>query len=169
MGRKTCKSMVTALSSKVRAALSGGMEEVFPWEFLEGAQSGPAPLLLDIRSPFEFEKVHIRGSINVPRGILETACNDSHQETVPELVEARDRLILVICVSGKRSIPAARILVLLGYSNVVTLRTGLRGWNDYGMALYNNAGERLDPDRVEVIFSPSLSAGRVGEQQQALA
>lgn len=161
MERKTYKSMVSELSGKVR--------ELFPWEFLEVSRSGPTPLLLDIRCPNEFDKFSIKGSINVPRGILEIACDYGYEETVPELVEARDRPILVICRSGSRSILSARTLELMGYSDVASLRTGLRGWNDYELALYNSAGERLDPDRVEAMLSPGLSPEQLGPPARAVA
>jgi rhodanese-related sulfurtransferase len=161
MERKTYKSMVAALSGKVK--------ELFPWEFLEISRSGPAPLLLDIRCPNEFDKFRIQDSINVPRGILEIACDYGYEETVPELVEARDRPILVICRSGSRSILAARTLELMGYGNVASLRTGLRGWNDYELALYNNQGKWLDPDRVEAMLSPLLSPEQLGPPERAVA
>lgn len=58
-------------------------------------------------------------------------------ETVPELVEARDRRVLVICRSGNRSILAAHTPGQMGFGNVVSLRTGLRGWNDDERPLYD--------------------------------
>lgn len=161
MRKETYKSMVAALSGKVK--------ELFPWEFLALRPSGAAPLLLDIRCPNEFDKVRINGSINVPRGILEIACDYGYEETVPELVEARDRAILVICRSGSRSILAARTLERMGYSDVASLRTGLRGWNDYELPLYDSAGERLDPDQVEAMFSPRLSPEQLGLPERAVA
>jgi rhodanese-related sulfurtransferase len=154
MARKTYRSMVAELSTEV--------EELFPWDLQEVLQTGQKPLLLDIRCPDEFAAAHIRGSINVPRGILEIAVDYGYEETVPGLVEARDRRVVVICRSGNRSILAAHTLKLMGYNNVVSLRTGLRGWNDYAQALYNSAGELLDPDCVEAQFSPRVSPEQLG-------
>jgi len=50
------------------------VDELFPWDLEEELRSIP-DLLLDIREPYEFDAMHIRGAINVPRGILETACD----------------------------------------------------------------------------------------------
>ena len=50
----------------------------------------------------------------------------------------------------------------MGYNNVVSLQTGLRGWNDYELSLYTGAGERLDPDRVEEEFTASVSPEQLG-------
>src|SRR5512143_2848619 len=109
--------------------------EVLPWDLREMMDSGLALTLLDIREPYEFETMHIQGSINVPRGILETACEYGYEETLPELVEARERDIVVICRSGNRSVLAAFTMQLMGYRRVVSLKTGLRGWNDYEQPL----------------------------------
>ena len=72
-------------------------------------------LLLDIREPYEFDAMHIKDAINVPRGVLETACDYDYEETVPELVEAREREIILICRSGKRSVLAADVMQQMGY------------------------------------------------------
>ena len=68
----------------------------------------------------------------------------------------------MICRSGNRSILAAHTLKLMGYNNVVSLQTGLRGWNDYEQELYNDAGELLDPDWVDESFSASVSPEQLG-------
>ena len=72
------------------------VEELFPWDLEEVLQNDPDILILDIREPYEFDAMHIRNSVNVPRGVLESACEYDYEETVPELVEARDRHIVVI-------------------------------------------------------------------------
>jgi len=58
---------------------------------------------MSFSEPHEFAAMHIRNSINVPRGILESACDWGYEETVPDLVRARERDIIVICRSGNRS------------------------------------------------------------------
>jgi rhodanese-related sulfurtransferase len=50
-------------------------EEVFPWNLVEKlAKDAGNVLLVDIREPYEYDAMHIQGVLNVPRGILETAC-----------------------------------------------------------------------------------------------
>ena len=68
------------------------VEELFPWDLEELLQNDPGILILDIREPYEFDAMHIRNSVNVPRGVLESACEYDYEETVPELVEARETL-----------------------------------------------------------------------------
>ncbi|MGB5774772.1 MAG: rhodanese-like domain-containing protein, partial [Sedimenticolaceae bacterium] len=107
------------------------VRELMPWDLEERLASNPDVLVIDVREPYEFDAMHIAGSLNVPRGILESACEWEYEETMPELVQARDREVVVVCRSGYRSVLAAHSLQLLGYRNVASLKTGLRGWKDY--------------------------------------
>ncbi|WPL18543.1 putative adenylyltransferase/sulfurtransferase MoeZ [Thiorhodovibrio winogradskyi] len=130
------------------------VREIMPWDLEERLGENPDLLILDVREPDEFDAMHITGSIHVPRGILESACEWDYEETVPELVEARDREIVVVCRSGNRSVLAAHSMQVLGYSNVVSLQTGLRGWKDYDQPLVTGAGEDVDLDDADVYFTP---------------
>jgi rhodanese-related sulfurtransferase len=127
--------------------------EVFPWDLQAMLEAGNPPLLLDIREPYEFDAAHIPGSLNVPRGILETACEWGYEETVPDLVQAREREIIVICRSGNRSVLAAQVMQQLGYRAVNSLKTGVKGWNDYEQPLRNGQGEEVDIDQADEIFT----------------
>jgi len=156
MKRQSYKSMV--------AALSGRVDEIQPWDLVDELAAGAAPLLLDVRCPHEYQQAHIDTAINVPRGILELAADYGYDDTVPELVAARERRVIVICRSGNRSMLAAHSLQLMGFSNVASLRTGLRGWNDYDQSLLDSDGKPLDPDWVEQHFSPPISPQQMGKQ-----
>lgn len=132
------------------------IKELFPWDLDKLRQERPEILLLDTREPYEFQAGHIEGSINVPRGILETACEYGYEETVPELVQARERPVVVICRSGNRSALAAWVMQQMGYRDVYSLKTGLRGWNDYELPLIRIDGTRLDVDEADEYFTPRL-------------
>ena len=127
--------------------------EILPWDLEEKRESASPPMLVDIREPYEFDAMHIEGSLLVPRGILETACEFNYEETVPELAAARDMEIILICRSGNRSVLTAAVMQDLGYNNVASLRTGLRGWNDYEQPLVNNNNAIVDIDVADEYFS----------------
>jgi rhodanese-related sulfurtransferase len=131
------------------------VKELFPWDLEETMQEREV-MLLDIREPAEYEAMHIAGSINVPRGVLETACEYDYEETLPELVEARDKEIVVVCRSGNRSVFACDVMQLMGYTNVSSLKTGLRGWADYEQPLINIKGESVSEDDADDFFAPNL-------------
>lgn len=131
------------------------VKELFPWDLEEIMQEREV-MLLDVREPAEYEAMHIEGSINVPRGVLETACEYDYEETQPELVEARDKEIVVICRSGNRSVFVCDVMQLMGYTNVSSLKTGLRGWADYEQPLINAKGETVSEDDADEFFAPNL-------------
>ncbi|MEZ5672819.1 MAG: rhodanese-like domain-containing protein [Thiotrichaceae bacterium] len=128
--------------------------EIFPWD-LQEIITTRSPLLLDVREPYEFDRLHIQNSINVPRGILETACEYGFEDTVPELVQARNREVIVICRSGNRSVFAAHTMQLMGYQSVVSLKTGVRGWNDYELPLYNSENQPVEMDAADALLNKS--------------
>jgi rhodanese-related sulfurtransferase len=132
------------------------IREIMPWDLEERLQENPRLLILDVREPCEFAAMHIAGSINVPRGILESACEWEYEETLPELVQAREREIVVVCRSGHRSILAAHSMQVLGYKDVVSLQTGLRGWKDYEQPLEDAQGGDVDLDDADVYFTPQV-------------
>ena len=132
------------------------IRELFPWDLDRFRQENPQVLLIDTREPYEFAAGRIAGSINVPRGILETACEYGYEETVPELVQARDQPVVVICRSGNRSALAAWVMQQMGYRDVYSLKTGLRGWNDYELPLEKDDGSPLDMDEADAYFTPRV-------------
>ena len=132
------------------------IKEIMPWDLVALMAEKPDILILDVREPYEFDTLHISGSINVPRGILESACEWDYEETVSELVKARKRDIVVVCRSGHRSALAVRTMQLLGYEQAVSLRTGLRGWNDYEEQLWNSVGSLVEPEVADDYFTVKL-------------
>lgn len=137
------------------------IREEFPWD-VEAKLVGPdPPLILDIREPEEFRAMHISDSLNVPRGILESACEYGYEETVRELVEARFRDVVVVCRSGNRSTLAAFTMRQMGYRKVVSMKTGLRGWNDYELPLVNAAGMTVPVELADEFFATRLRPDQV--------
>jgi len=132
------------------------VDEIFPWDLEEMLKQEDKPLLIDVREPAEFEAMHIYNSINAPRGILETCCEYDFDDTIPELVEARKKDVVVICRSGNRSIFAADVMQQMGYEKVVSLKTGLRGWNDSELPLHTIDNSDVDIDDADEYFTPKL-------------
>ncbi len=129
------------------------VKEVMPWDLADRLQQPRPPLLLDIREPQEFDALHIAGSICVPRGVLEAACDWDYDDTVPELAGGREREIVVLCRSGNRSVLAAHTMQRMGFQQVVSLRTGVRGWNDFEQPLVDREGVPVDPDRADELLA----------------
>lgn len=138
------------------------VDEIFPWDLDEKLKNKEQLFLLDVREPAEFEAMHIKGSVNAPRGVLETTCEWGFDETNPELVQARDKEVIVICRSGNRSLLAARTMQLMGFKKAISLKTGLRGWNDYELPLQDINGEEVDEDFADDFFASKVSKEQLG-------
>lgn len=78
----------------------------------------PAPLLLDVREPWEFEFCHIDGSMPMPMSSVPARLGelDPERETV------------VICHHGGRSAQVCMFLERQGHGRVINLASGLAGW-----------------------------------------
>ncbi|MCU7834018.1 MAG: rhodanese-like domain-containing protein [gamma proteobacterium symbiont of Taylorina sp.] len=148
MKRITYKDLVAEIAPRIK--------EYFPWDIEEKMDTDGDILFLDVRENQEYDTMHIEDSLHVPRGILETAVEWDHEETEPELVEARNRQIVVVCRSGSRSIFAAYTLMQMGYNSVSSLKTGLRGWNEYDLPLVDMEGKPVEPELGDKYFANKL-------------
>ncbi len=135
--------------------------EIQPWDLRRALERSTPPLVLDCREPGEFASARIPGSINVPRGVLEQACEWDFEETVPELARRPSQPIVVVCRSGNRSLLAADVMLQMGFVDVVSLKTGVRGWNDFEQPLVDAQGRAVDADEAERLLAP-----RVRPEQQ---
>lgn len=145
------------------AACLSRVPEIFPWDLADKLDTDESVLILDVREKNEFDRAHIEGSMHVPRGVLESACEYGYEETVPELVRARDREIVVVCRSGNRSVLAADIMQRMGYNDVKSLKTGLRGWNDDEQPLVDGKGRVVAIEQMDDYFAPKVSAEQLGK------
>ncbi len=78
-------------------------------------------LLLDVRSPEEFERARIEGATLIPVGELEGR--------IEELSAYRDRPVVVHCHHGSRSRRACELLGARGFSKVEDLAGGIEAWS----------------------------------------
>jgi len=132
------------------------VKEIMPWDLSRLLEAGRKPVLVDVREPVEFAMLRIPGSINIPRGVLEQSCEWDYDETVPQLVNGHDLEIVLICRSGKRSVLAADMMMRMGYTRVMSLKTGVRGWNDFEQPMEDAAGKTIDADAGDVLLAPRL-------------
>ncbi len=70
-------------------------------------------LVIDVRSPGEFNSGHLPAAINLPLDEIETA--------LPRRVKDKNQVLLLHCQSGMRSGAAKGKLNSLGYANVFNL------------------------------------------------
>jgi rhodanese-related sulfurtransferase len=77
-------------------------------------------ILLDVRTPGEYARGKIAGSINLP--VDKVDCD------VLKVLLDKSAKVYVYCLSGSRSIHAVDAMVKLGYTNVFDMEHGLLAW-----------------------------------------
>lgn len=143
------------------AIASAQISEIMPWDVAARMANEADLLVLDVRERAEFEAAHIKGALNVPRGILEAACEWDYVETEPELVAARQRPIVVVCRSGNRSALAALVMTTIGFESVASMKLGIKGWNDGELPLVDCRGVGVDPDDAAHLIEPRLAPEQI--------
>jgi rhodanese-related sulfurtransferase len=123
--------------------------EILPWDLEEEIEQDPELIVLDIREQDEFDMMHIDQSLYVPRGQLESACVWNYDDTIPALAQARDQNIVVVCRSGNRSALAALTMQQMGFTQVRSLKLGIKGWNDNDLKMFNNQDDVVDIDKAD--------------------
>ena len=78
--------------------------------------------ILDVRSPEEYKESRIEGSVLIPVNELEGRLAE-----VP-----KDKVIIVYCRSGNRSLTASNILVENGFKAVINVEGGITAWINKG-------------------------------------
>jgi rhodanese-related sulfurtransferase len=79
-------------------------------------------LLVDVREESEFAKDHLPGAIHLGKGVIERDI----EARVPELATE----MILYCGGGFRSALAADNLQKMGYTNVISMDGGIRGWRE---------------------------------------
>jgi rhodanese-related sulfurtransferase len=80
--------------------------------------SRPAPVVVDVREPWEFERCRIEGAVPIPLGQI-----PARQAELPA-----DAALVLVCHHGGRSQQAATWLERNGRGNVHNLRGGVEAW-----------------------------------------
>ena len=78
------------------------------------------PFILDVRTPGEYQQIHIKGTHLIPIQQL--------QARIGELESKKHEDIFVYCATGNRSTVAARILADRGFKRIYNLRYGVYDW-----------------------------------------
>ena len=77
-------------------------------------------ILVDVREESEWARGHLPGAIHISRGILE--------RDIEQALPDKHAPLVLYCGGGFRSALAADSLQKMGYTNVVSMDGGWRGW-----------------------------------------
>ena len=105
-------------------------------------------LVLDVRSPGEFETAHIDGAVNIPVDRL-----DPH---LREIVSNAGGTMVLVCQSGGRAEQAATKLKREGKQDLVLLEGGMNAWQQSGAPLQRGEVQRWSLERQVRLVAGSM-------------
>ena len=79
-------------------------------------------VLVDVREESEWNAGHVPGAVHLGKGIIE--------RDIEQKVPDTGREIVLYCGGGFRSALAAESLEKMGYTNVISMDGGWRGWTE---------------------------------------
>lgn len=109
----------------------------------------PAVRILDVRTPGEFDSLHIRGAYNVPLDTL-----PEHAREIGTVTEAP---VVLVCQSGQRARKADDALRAVGMSNVHILDGGMNAWVAAGLDVVRGR-KRMSLERQVRTVAGALAA-----------
>ncbi len=89
--------------------------------------AGEKLTLVDVREESEYAKGHIPGSIHLGKGVIERDIETKLPDQSAELI--------LYCGGGYRSALAADNIQKMGYTNVISMDGGWRGWTEAGLPI----------------------------------
>jgi len=120
------RSAATDVLHSIQALAQNSPDIVEPGEAETLVRQGA--LLLDVRTPAEFESGHIAEAVNLPLATLSAGPAQS-------LPTDRTAPVVTICGVGKRSLNALLLLKAQGYEKVKSVRGGMQAWTARGHPL----------------------------------
>ena len=81
-------------------------------------------VLVDVREDHEWNEGHVPGAVHLGRGILERDAEERFPDKNAEIV--------LYCGGGFRSALAADNLQKMGFTKVISMDGGIRGWREAG-------------------------------------
>jgi len=93
-------------------------------EDVKGGRVPPGSVIIDVREESEFAGGHVPGAIHLSKGIIERDIETQFPNKTAPLV--------LYCGGGFRSALAADSLQRMGYTNVLSMDGGMRGWREAG-------------------------------------
>ncbi|MHB8950816.1 MAG: rhodanese-like domain-containing protein [Rhodoferax sp.] len=91
-------------------------------------------LLLDVRETHEYTQGHAPGSTLIPLGQL--------AQRLKELAPFKNKQVVLICRSGRRSQHATEILEAAGFSAAANIEGGMLAWQQAGLPVLTGAASR---------------------------
>jgi rhodanese-related sulfurtransferase len=110
--------------------------------------------IVDVRTPAEFESVHIPGSYNVPLDLL--------SEHRGDLTESLDDPVILVCGSGMRARQADNALRDAGFHSLTVMEGGITAWEQQGGNVTRGTQRWSLERQVRLVAGALVVTGAVG-------
>lgn len=117
--------------------------------------------LIDVRSPGEFQSVHLAKSVNIPLDVLERGCS--------EVASAVSGPVVLICAQGVRSQQAAQLLAGEGLGDLRVLEGGINSWQSAGHEVQRGQGHWAMDRQVRLVAGSLVLSGVLASTKVAAA
>ena len=104
-------------------------------------QQGRAPEIIDVRTPAEYEQVHVDGARSVPLDALDP------RQMLAGRIGASDEPIYVICQSGARAARACEMFRAAGFEKALSIKGGTSEWERAGLPVVRGARRTVSLER----------------------
>ena len=95
------------------------MQQMTVQELADQLKAGTAPVIIDVREPYEFAHCHIAGAVLKPLGEIYQWSRDLD----------KGQAYVLQCHTGSRSYQAALMLERMGFKQVANLVGGIDDWS----------------------------------------
>jgi rhodanese-related sulfurtransferase len=115
--------LFTATAQANQAAEVQSVSAITPGQALTMKNHGV--LLIDVREQDEYNTIHVADSTLIPLGEL--------PNRLGEISQHKDKPLIAICRSGKRSAQAVKLLHEKGFTQATSVEGGLIAWEQAGL------------------------------------
>jgi rhodanese-related sulfurtransferase len=121
-----------------------------PAEAYNRISDGEVAVLIDVRTPVEFEEVHAPQAVNVPLDRL------SPDSLASAGCTPGDQPVYLLCRSGQRATKAAAKLIEAGFTHPIVVTGGTLAWIDAGLPVTRGATKMISLERQARIAAGTL-------------
>jgi len=100
--------------------------EIYPGDVADKIASSEDVILLDVRTPEEYEEIHLENSLLLPVDKI----SQSTLNNIGLGEDSKDKEIILYCRSGNRSGRAYDMMTALGYTNLTSVQGGMVHWQE---------------------------------------
>jgi len=127
LGKSLLASVLLAVAAASAALPAVDVKQV-------SARQSSGALLIDVREADEYAQGHAPGSTLIPLGQL--------AQRLQEIARYKDKPVVLICHSGRRSAQALKLLEGAGFSAAANVEGGMIAWQKAGLPVISGAASR---------------------------